>query len=156
MRCVRRSAESRTFALGSRERDFLLAVLRAYPVVPESHQPLSRHSAVGLDAEDEHLLAEALAEQRSGNRSRVERWLSEGRLKQAGNEWEFDLKADEFDWMLQVLNDVRVGYWIRLGCPDDVAQPMELLKRDPSSFFFMEAAGLFQMELLQGFSGEGS
>jgi len=150
MRLVKTTPTSRIFALDERERAFFLAVLQAYPAVPDARQPLSRESADHLQPEDEHLLHQALAEHRQGNVSKVRRWLNGGaRLKQAAGEWHFSLSRKDFNWLLQVLNDVRVGHWIQLGAPDDVRDPDELLRKDPTAFFHMEAAGMFQMELLR-------
>jgi hypothetical protein len=149
MRRVKITSRAWAFALTERERDFLHAVLRAYPAVPRDHHTLSRESASRLNPEDEELLLEALTEHRDGHKAKLRRWLKGGaRFKQVKDEWQFSLARTDFDWMLQVLNDVRVGYWIQLGSPDDVHNPIELLQKDPTAFFHMEAAGMFQMQLL--------
>lgn len=155
MRKVRSSDKSWTFALAPREQEFLLAVLRAYPVTPKSHHQLSRDSAEDIDPEDQRLLEEAIAEQRAGNKFRVQRWLAGNRLRKVEDEWEFDLATNELDWLLQVFNDVRVGYWVQLGEPGDLSNPIDLLQKNPAAFFFMEAAGMFQMQLLETLYGGG-
>jgi hypothetical protein len=155
MRLVSTTPTSRVFALNEKERVFFLGVLRSYPAVPDARQPLSRGSADHLDPGDEHLLHEALAEHRKGNSAKIRRWLNGGsRLKAAGGEWHFSLARKDFDWLLQVLNDVRVGHWIQLGSPDDVHDPLALLRKDPTAFIHMEAAGMFQMELLRLAKGD--
>lgn len=150
MRLIRTTAKTWRFALVERERDFLVAVLKAYPVAPRDLQSLSRYSMEHLSEEDEALLADALAEQRSGNRDLVQRWLkSPTRFKMKGEKWEFSLAKTDFNWMLQVLNDVRVGSWVLLESPEDVQDPFELMQKHPAAFFQMEAAGLFEMQFLQ-------
>ncbi len=149
MRLARATARAWTLALSDRERDFLVAVLQAYPAVPPEYQPLSRQSADRLSPEDQQLLSEALAEHRSENQSRLRRWLRAGaRFRPVDQEWQFNLSRADFDWMLQVLNDVRVGNWLQLGAPEDVHDPSCLLEKDPAALFLMEAAGMFQMEFL--------
>lgn len=155
MRQVKATARSWVFALNERERDFLMAVLQAYPAVPPDYQRLSRESVDRLNAEDEQLLHQALNEQRMAHKAKVRRWLKGGaRFQPVDDEWHFRLARTDFDWMLQVLNDVRVGHWLQLGSPEDVHSPFDLLQKDPAAFFHMEAAGMFQMELLGAIQDE--
>lgn len=150
MRQVSATSKSRAFVLTERERDYFVAVLNAYPVVPQDYQPLSCESADRLSPEDEELLRESLLEHRGGSKARVRSWLRGGaRFRQVEDGWQFRLTHLDFNWMMQVLNDVRVGNWLQLGSPDDVHDPIELLNRDPSAFFHMEAAGMFQMQFLE-------
>jgi hypothetical protein len=157
MKRVGETARAWVFAVNERERDFLVAVLQAYPAVPPDYQPLSRESADRLSPEDEALLHEALREHRAGLRSRIRRWLGRGaRFRPVGEEWQFKLVKADLNWMLQALNDVRVGYWIQLGSPEDIHDPFELLQKDPAALFHMEAAGLFEMQFLQATHGDDS
>jgi hypothetical protein len=150
MRRVGSNARSWVFTLTEKERDFLVAVLQAYPAIPTGYQPLSRESAGRLSHEDQQLLGEALLEHRGGSRTKVRRWLKGGaRFRQVDDAWQFRLARNDFDWMMQILNDVRVGNWIELGSPDDIHEPIELLEKDPAAFFHMEAAGMFQMQFLE-------
>jgi len=149
MRRVKTTTKSWAFAVSERERDFLIAVLRAYPAIPDDYQTLSRESADRLSPEDTELLHESLNEQRRAHKAKVRRWLKAGaRFQPVDDEWHFRLARTDLDWILQVLNDVRVGHWLQLGSPDDIHNPIELLQKDPAAFFHMEAAGMFQMELL--------
>jgi hypothetical protein len=149
MRLARATARAWTFALAERERDFLVAVLRAYPAVPPAYQSLSRESADRLSPDDQQLLNDALAEHRTENRAKVNRWLKGGaRFRPVDQEWHFSLSHADYNWMLQTLNDVRVGNWLRLGAPEDVHDPAALVEQDPAAFFLMEAAGMFQMGFL--------
>ena len=57
------------------------------------------------------------------------------------------LKGAELEWLLQVLNDVRVGSWLKLGQPDENQSP----DVTPENFQFvlaMEVCGAFQSALL--------
>ena len=154
MRRVEVKARSWIFSVNQRERDYLVAVLEAYPVVPLNHHVLSRESSDRLSAEDRELLREALLEHRTVGKTKVRRWLKGGaRFHPENDEWRFTLTKTDLNWMMQVLNDVRMGSWLRLGSPDDIHSPFELLQRDPAAFFHMEAAGMFQMQFLEAARG---
>ena len=51
------------------------------------------------------------------------------------------------DWVLQVLNDVRVGSWVLLGSPEELA--MDLNEKTAPHFRAMEMAGYFQAQFLR-------
>ena len=93
------------FTLAPREKDLLELVLRLYPVIPSAHQPLSKSSTT--DKANQHLLDEALAEQRKENKNLVENLLTDPkRFHAAGDSVEMTLTGAEIEWVLQVLNDV--------------------------------------------------
>jgi len=58
------------------------------------------------------------------------------------------------EWMLQLLNDVRVGCWVKLGRPELEGVPKRHLTgqaaRDMTA---LELSGYFQMVLLEAFKG---
>jgi hypothetical protein len=63
----------------------------------------------------------------------------------------------EIEWLLQVLNDVRVGCWLELGSP---AEPVEIKpEMDPQTIrqlLVMDAAGFFEMNFLHAASRASS
>jgi hypothetical protein len=60
------------------------------------------------------------------------------------------LAPAQFEWLLQVLNDIRVGSWVQLGCPELApARLSELAAKNPIPFTAMETSGYFQMALLE-------
>ena len=58
----------------------------------------------------------------------------------------------EVEWLFQVLNDVRVGSWVRLGSPE--GKPREVTIATAPHFVAMEMAGYFEAELLEALSRE--
>jgi hypothetical protein len=54
----------------------------------------------------------------------------------------------ELDWLLQVLNDIRVGSWLRLGSPADPHR-LELTKNNWDDFVALEFCGFMQSVLLR-------
>ena len=61
------------------------------------------------------------------------------------------LSPAEVEWLLQVLNDIRVGSWVILGSPEE--KPAELNATTAPHFLAMEMAGYFQMQLLEALEG---
>jgi predicted house-cleaning NTP pyrophosphatase (Maf/HAM1 superfamily) len=57
------------------------------------------------------------------------------------------LSPAEIEWLLQVLNDVRVGGWLALGEPEEL-EPPEINETNAPYLLAMEAAGYFQAQLL--------
>ena len=121
-------------------------LLRLYPVIPSAHQALSKTSA-NLD-EHQRLLDEALAEQRKENKQHVEKLLKDtGRFKETETGVEMNLSAGEIEWLLQVLNDVRVGNWILLGSPEEHPR-FDPDADDAPNVIALGLASNFQMDLL--------
>jgi hypothetical protein len=134
------------FGLGHREKALFELLLRLYPVIPSAHQPLSKTSKAA--AEHQKMLDEALAEQRKENQRHVEALLTDaGRFQETDHAVEMNLTTGEIEWVLQVLNDVRVGNWLLLGSPE------EHPRFDPDAenapyVMMMGLASNFQMDLL--------
>src|SRR5205823_394955 len=64
---------------------------------------------------------------------------------------EMTLTAGEIEWVLQVLNDVRVGNWILLGSPEEHPRLTVNIEEVPL-VATMELASMFQMDLLDALS----
>ncbi len=139
------------FQIDTREEALLLAVLRLYPVVQTSHHHLSKDPQRGGSSE-QRLLEESMAQQRAAHRRKLdELFLTPQRFfKDAPGERRLVLKGDQFEWLLQVLNDIRVGSWVKLGCPDlGKAPPLESTRANARYLHSMDLSGQFQMALLE-------
>jgi hypothetical protein len=94
------------------------------------------------------MLEEALAEQRQENRRQVLAMLNEPqRFRETKSGFELTLAPAQVEWLLQVLNDVRVGSWLALGEPEQGEKP-KLTKQNANYFLAMELCGLFESVLL--------
>ena len=113
---------------------------------PDGTQPVSDDAK-----KNQELLEEALAEQQRENRKQLEQMLKEtGRFTENDLGYTFRLTPSEIEWLLQVLNDIRVGSWIQLGEPDpkgEMSQPLN--EQTMILAWTMEIAGLFQNSLLE-------
>ena len=152
MKLIRRSHARLVFLLGHREGNLLLQVLKRYPRVPSAHQPISRSSLLPNQEETQRLLDEALAEQRADCKKQLRALLADPRrFEKVDAGFRLSLSPSDTEWLLQVLNDIRVGSWIILGSPE--AKPGSLNTRTAADFWAMELAGAFQAELLQALEG---
>jgi len=148
MKLVRSTKTRLLFHLENREAHLLLQILRLYPRVPPAHHQLTRSGRLPDQEANQRLLEDALAEQRAENRKQVLALLADPRrfvrTKTAGR---LSLPPGEVDWLLQVLNDIRVGSWVRLGSPEEKLP--EVNETTAPDFVAMEMAGYFQMHLLE-------
>ena len=146
MKLLRVENERYFFQLGHDEKALFEFLLRLYPVIPSTHQALSK-SPANKD-ENQRLLDEALAEQRKENKQHVETLLKDaGHFNETEAHVEMNLTAGEIEWLLQVLNDVRVGHWILLGSPEEHPQ-FDPDAENAAYVLTMGFAGNFQMDLL--------
>jgi hypothetical protein len=138
------------FQLAPVEKAALLEVLKRYPCVPPAHHRLTRREATDPDAEKQRLLDEALAEQRAANQRQLRALLQHPEtFRRVESHWQFTLRHGEFEWLLQVLNDVRVGSWLALGSPEELPRSLPDDPQTAPHAVMMELAGLFQMTLLE-------
>ena len=97
------------------EREMFARILELFPVQQGALRPIND------DGNAQELLENALREQRGKLREEAQRLLSaNGELVIDGefNEfWDLKLSDAEIEWILQMLNDVRVGVWTQIGCP---------------------------------------
>jgi len=150
VKLIRAGRDACVFQMGRQEKALLVELLKLYPLVPVAcHR--HRVSRKATDTEEtQRLLAEALTEQRRRNREQVLALLdAPERFQPHDSGFRFTLSPAQVEWLLQVLNDVRVGCWIQLGSPDP--KPRESWNIDEARLPVlraMEAAGFFEMILL--------
>ena len=53
----------------------------------------------------------------------------------------------EAEWLLEILNDIRVGSWLALGAPEDL-ESLRVGEEPSIDLLFMELAGFFQMQII--------
>jgi hypothetical protein len=149
-----RTTKSRVlFHLGHWEAHLLLEVLNLYPCLPPVHQKLSKAGRLPESDANQQLLDEALAEHRTENRKQLQALLADRRrFAPTETGGRLSLPPAEVEWLLQVLNDIRVGSWVRLGSPD--AKPVRLNEKTVPHYRAMEMAGYFEAQLLEALGGE--
>jgi hypothetical protein len=139
------------FQINAREESLLLATLRLYPVLENGHHRLSKEPRNPGSAE-QRLLEESMAQLQAAHRRKVDELFRAPQrfFKDAAAERHLVLTGAQLEWLLQVLNDIRVGSWVRLGCPDlEKTPPVDLTRMNARALHTMDISGQFQMALLQ-------
>ena len=151
MKLIKAVGDQLVFKISKREQRILLEVLKFYPVMPARYQPLSKGASPAVTEETQRLLDEALAEQRRQNRTQLDVMLKDAqRFREHEDGYRFTLNAGQTEWLLQVLNDVRVGSWLILGSPDEQhGKPIKLTDRNSQYLWAMEMGGYFQSRFLE-------
>ena len=153
MKLIRTTRAGLVFQLGRGEERLLRDILSRYPRIPPAHQPLSRSGHIPDRDANQRLLDEALAEQRAENRKQLQALLADPRrFQQTADGCRLSLSRAETEWLLQVLNDVRVGSWICVGSPEGAMEG--LTAENAGDFWVMEMAGCFQGQLLMALEEE--
>lgn len=150
MKVLRRTPGAIVFLLHPGEQAVLEDILGLYPAIPPAH---ARRQLQGGDekaqADAQRLLDEALAEQRASHRRRLRTWLKFAQtFRTTPGGVELLVPHSDAEWLLQVLNDVRVGNWIALGEPEELPRALPEDKTQAVHACAMELAGWFQMALL--------
>lgn len=153
MKLIRTTKTRLLFHLGHWETHLFLEVLNLYPCLPPAHHKLSRAGRLPEPEANQQLLDEALAEHRAENKKQLQALLADPRrfapTEKGGR---LSLPPTEVEWVLQVLNDIRVGSWVLLGSPDK--ESVHLNETTAPHQRAMEIAGYFEAQLLEALGGE--
>lgn len=155
MKLLRTRRAQLVFDISQEEKNLLFEILELYPLVHPAHHRLSKTAAASQLDENQRLLDEALAAQRAENRKNLRSLLDEpGRFQAAETGLMFKITRPEADWLLQVLNDVRIGSWIALGAPDtEAGEKIPLNEETAPHIRSMEIAGAFETVFLDALTG---
>ena len=154
MKLIRTKREKLVFEISLPEKRLLFEVLKLYPLISATHHRLSKSAKAAKHDENQRLLEESLTAQREENRKNVRAMLVEpGRFQAADSGFQLTLSGPEIEWLLQVLNDVRVGSWIALGSPDpEQGKKTTFDEKTVPHFRTMELAGAFETVFLDALS----
>ncbi len=150
MKFVKTDGDHLVFQIGKREKSLLIQLLKLYPVVPPAHHKISTNEEDPKAESAQHLLDEALAEHRAENRQHLLAMIEDSsRFQEASTGYRLRLTPGEVEWLLQVLNDIRVGSWLLLGEPDERhGKRLRISLKNARHLWAMELAGHFQFILL--------
>jgi len=153
VKLIQRDGESFLFHISKREKGLLFEVLKLYPLIPIAHHRVSQTAAALGVTETQKLLESALADRTRENKRQLLAMLNQdARLQETDGAHRLTLSGSRMEWLLQVLNDIRVGSWLILGEPDEKkGKPIELTDKNARYYAAMEFCGLFQMMLLDAF-----
>lgn len=150
MKFLNADGDNLVFQIGRRERNLLTALLKMYPLVPPAHHRIGGPADEPETESNQHLLDEALAEHRGENKRQLEAMLQEpDRFMETPTGFRLTLTIGQLEWLLQVLNDIRVGSWLLLGSPDEKrGKRLRLTMQNARYVWAMELSGHFQYVLL--------
>ncbi|MDA7916306.1 hypothetical protein N9B94_03635 [Verrucomicrobia bacterium] len=151
MKLLRRSGKVAVIELDAGEHFVVAELFKRYPVLPPSHFELSRCGEFEGMEEDEAFLQETMSDEQMANVKELKELLTtEKYIKQVGDAYQIFLERPQIEWLLQVVNDIRVGSWAMLGSPEEVSD-VEDFETDPSKrsyYFAMELSTMVQSVLL--------
>ena len=128
----------------------LLDLLKLYPCLPPAHQRLSKAQNLPDPEANQRLLDEALSEHRAENSAELTRLMTNPkRFKQTETGYRLTLTHGEVEWLLQILNDIRVGSWVILGSPEPKRELSLLNEKTAPHFWAMQLAGDYEMQLIE-------
>ncbi len=153
MKLIQQDGKSFLFHISKREKGLLFEVLKLYPLIPIAHHRVSQTAAAPPVTESQKLLESALADRTRENKRQLLAMLNqEALLQETDGAHRLTLSGPQMEWLLQVLNDIRVGSWLILGEPDEKkGKPIEVNDENARYYAAMEFCGLFQMTLLDAF-----
>ena len=152
MKLVRATKTKLIFRLPRRESRSFREILSLYPRTPPAHQPLSKTGQIPDREASQGLLDEALREQRAENRRQLLSLLADPkRYQETAAGGQLSLSRSDAEWLLQVLNDIRVGSWLLVGSPEGRFNGLN--EETAPDFWAMEMAGCFQAQLLEALGG---
>lgn len=156
MKLLQVEAGNYIFHLPRWERGLLLSTVRHYPLVPEGYHKLSRGAPTPAGEESQAMLEESIAEHRRDARRQLDLLLAnQHRFVPEQNGFRLTLDRAQIEWLLQVLNDVRVGAWIKVGCPDpDQGKAPEVKDEDRRYLAMMDLCCYFQCAMLNALEGQ--
>jgi hypothetical protein len=143
------------FEISKQEVEWLLAVLKFYPQLDSDYHQITQGVAAEIVA-GQQLLEEAMAQRRGEHKRKLDKFLATpGRFRlEAPDQFRFLLATEQMDWMLQILNDVRVGCWVKLGRPElEPVCAKKLNVEEARTMAILELSGFFQMVLLGACEG---
>jgi hypothetical protein len=148
MKISRPSADRYVLSLGKREKQLFLSTIGTYGSQPGLKVPLSKSGGLPDPESNEKLLADALAEHKAETQRQLGTLLVDpARFSETPAGCKISLTATEVEWLLQALNQIRVGLWTKLGAPEN--RIPRLTPGNARDIWMMEAAGFFEMQLLE-------
>lgn len=129
------------------EKDLLVETVNLFPVTTENTQSVSKTGDPDELEENQALLDEAMAAHKQESKDWIKGILHNStRLKFYQDAYHLWLRVEEIEPLLQILNDVRVGSWIQLGCPENVSElNMAEVSTDNARYAWaMEVSGAFE------------
>jgi len=150
MKLLRAHQNGWEYELNPNEANCLRMLLQYLPLTPAFPGQISRAGNGDKETERTQLLNESLAVHRETLKQKTLKFLATDRLKPEDTGCRLRLGPEEKEFLLQLLNHIRVSSWRALGAPENLeGVAAESRDRSPDYFMLMELAGFFEGQLLQ-------
>lgn len=150
MRVFEKTDSALVFELGVAEADFLKQILSDYPLVADESRRFSAFADADEVRENTQLLQSGLREHTQTNRAKLRSWLASPETwKPLPDRTLLSLKTEDGSWFLQILNDLRIGNWQKLDCPDqEELDSIEFARENAYPLLAMKVSGFLQTLIL--------
>ncbi len=156
MKLIRQGNGSFELRMEEGEWTALSDLLGQYPLTPANHHSLNSKDRPDPDLkESDQWLRDSVSNHQTEREVQLKKWLSNVQADHSGADVEYPVKfdADRADWLIEILNDLRVGSWLSLGCPSPEEISGKTWKSsDWPTLWTMEASGMYQSILLKALS----
>lgn len=163
MQLIEKSEERLVYRFHPNGREQLVSILNCFPLPSKWDVVLSRNDDEGELEEDREFLEESLDQEREAMKSGLEVFLnSPVTFYEEDGEDFFRLGQDKVEWLLQVLNDIRISAWQLLGSPgNEEKEELEKLIQENIAekdmqqaqlFILLELAGYYQAVIIESLS----
>ena len=157
MKLLTSAADRFVFELEAEEHVLLQDLLPQCPLIPAAYHQLTRAPGPHHDPGNQQLLEAAMSAHKQSLRQTVTGWLKDhAHLVTQKSGYRLTLSRAEMEEVLQVVNDLRVGSWVRIGCPDP-AEGVEpkLTKANARYAILMDICLEWEDQLLSALDGPG-
>ena len=153
MKLHKQATDNWEYDLSQQEMMCLRMLIQAFPIAtgaPGLVSLISRIESGKQTDERQQVLNESMAEHRNELKRKAGKFLTAGKLKAERGGWCLRVSTEEREFLLQLLNDVRIASWRALGEPENLeTQPRPASDKGSSLYNLMQLAGFFESELLQ-------
>jgi len=150
---VEKTDQRITFRFHPSGKDQLLSILNCFPLPSKWEVTLSKNDHEGELEEDRKFLEESLDSERQSLQSTLDTFLnSPVTFYEEDGQNFLRLGLDKVEWLLQILNDIRISSWQLLGSPGpEDKENLEKLIQDEIPEESMQQAQLFLLLELAGY-----
>ena len=153
MKCIRKGEGRFDMALEEGEWLALKDLVTQYPKTPSDHHSLTSEDNPDPDLKDsDEWLKENGAVHQGERHRQIKAWIKTIHpFKQEGvTTYTIEFEPEKADWLIEILNDIRVGCWLSLGCPSpEDLTGADWKKEDWPTLWSMELSGMYQSVLLK-------
>lgn len=121
MKLLNKTGEKFVFELMSEEKELLSKIFGLYPMLDRDKIELSKTIKDEQICQSKKILSDAFKEFQDSNKRFISELFEKSNNFKPSEDYEYytlELDGEQIERLLQILNDIRVGMWQKLGCPD--------------------------------------